>query len=91
MGDFRAGIKIEMHLINKKYKTDMSINYWDDGDGNDERVKEWFRDCYNDARSRYNKMIYDSQAKERKAAEEKAERALYAKLKKKFDPQEPTV
>lgn len=91
MGDFRANIKIEMHLINKKYKTDMSINYWDDGDGNDKRVKEWFKECYQDAQRRYQKRMNEINAEEDKAREEKAERSMYEKLRKKFGPQEPTV
>jgi hypothetical protein len=85
MGDLRADIKIKMNLWGHNYKTDMWINYWDDGDGNDQRVKDFFAESYRDAYSKYQTFIYDSQAKERKASEKKAELAQLKRLKEKYE------
>lgn len=81
MGDLRADIKIQMSMWGHKYKTEFWINYWDDGDGNDARVKEWFNDCYQKSMSKY----YAQMDKIRDEAREQDEKAYYERLKAKYE------
>ena len=85
MGDLRADIKIQMSLWGHKYKQEFWINYWDDGDGNDERVKKWFRECYQDAYGKYQEEMQEIYAERHKADEEKAERSELERLKAKYE------
>lgn len=81
MGDLRADIKIKMNLWGHNFKQDFWINYWDDGDGNDERVKSWFNQCYQKAMTKY----YDEIDKARRKEEQKAEKDTYLRLKAKYE------
>ena len=91
MGDFRADIDLKMTMFGKTYKRNMWINYWDNGDGVDDRIIEFFRESWNDARTRHDAIIYKSQAKERKAAERKFELAELKRLKAKYKAEDSTV
>jgi len=53
MGDHRADIKIEFTIHGKTYKQSWFINYFDDGDGVDSRISDWFRKCWHNAKSRH--------------------------------------
>jgi hypothetical protein len=87
MGDFRASIKIEMELMGKKYKNTWSwINYFDNGNGIDQRIVDWFSECWEDTVMRHDEIIWKSEEKQR----EEEERELYKKLKVKYE-KEPTV
>ncbi len=77
MGDFRADIKIKMELMGKTYTQDMYINYFPNSDGVDDRVIEFFRDSYEDARARYDNMILDAEFKQRKKEQEDHDRKEY--------------
>lgn len=85
MGDHRCGIKIEFDAHGKVYKTDMNINYFDNGDGIDQRVVDWFSECWGDAFSRYNGQIYEAMKEQRKREEEHYERAQLERLKAKYE------
>jgi hypothetical protein len=84
MGDYSCAIKIEFSIHDKTYATEMLINYWADDDGCDERVKEFFRNSWNDASARY---AADTAAyfadRDRRETEEK-ERAELEHLKAKY-------
>lgn len=80
MGDLRASIKIDMVLWGHKFKQEWWINYFDDGDGNDVRIKEWFADCYAKAYGDYKNYIEKQRADE----EELYDREEYKRLKKKY-------
>ncbi len=53
MGDHRASIKIEMTFHGKKEESDWWINYWPDDDGVDARIKNWFREKYEEGMNRH--------------------------------------
>lgn len=83
MGDFRAEIKIKMELMGKKYEHVWDqINYSDNGDGIDQRVVDWFAECWKDTQRRYDNIIEKANKKERDAQEKE----LYLRLKSKFEP-----
>lgn len=80
MGDFRASIKIDMELMGKKYKNEWGwINYFDNGDGIDQRIVDWFNECWEDTQNRYDDLIYKYKEKEREE-----EKKLYQRLKEKY-------
>jgi hypothetical protein len=82
MGDFRASIKIEMELMGKKYKNEWGwINYFDNGEGIDQRIVDWFNECWGDTQGRYDDIIYKSGEEDRK----REEKELYERLKEKYD------
>ena len=91
MGDHRANIKLEFTIHGKTYKTEFGwINYSDNGYGVDERIIDWFAECWSDARERYQVEVDAYHAKEHAKEIEDAERKQLATLKAKYEPQEPT-
>lgn len=87
MGDNRAEIKIEFYIYGEDYKTDMSINYSpESGDGwVDSRVIEFFRGSYDKAYALYQERLYESEREARAEQHERAERAEFERLKKKYE------
>lgn len=85
MGDHRCLIKLEFDVHGKVYKTEMNINYFDNGDGIDSRIVEWFSNCWDDALSRYHDMIYEETRAVREAEEERVERRELERLKAKYE------
>ena len=85
MGDHRASIKLEMDAHGKNYKTEMWINWSPDNDGCDRRVIEWFADCWADAYARYNEAIWEADKERREKEQEEADRAIFNRLKAKFE------
>ncbi len=55
MGDHRCEIKIDFNAHGKKYTQEWSINYFDNGAGIDQRIVDWFSDCWADAMAKYDK------------------------------------
>lgn len=88
MGDHRATIKIEFKLPNKTYQTEIGsmggINYVADGDGIDERVREFFSESWDDYFSWYNERINEHFRKENAAQIETDERRELARLQAKY-------
>ena len=87
MGDHRSSIKIEMEFHGVKDKCDMWINYIPtDCCSMDERVIKFFRGVYEDGMAKFNEEMAAHEFKRTKGERERAERAEYERLKKKFDP-----
>lgn len=84
MTDFKASIIIKFHFMGKDYKTDMWINYWDNGDGIDDRIVEWFRECYEDGMARHDKQCMKIYTEEHEGEIEKNEKAELKRLKEKY-------
>lgn len=57
MGDHKADIKIRFIIHNKTYKQDFWINYFPNECGIDRRISEWFKECWDDAFTRYYKKV----------------------------------
>ena len=91
MGDNRADIKISFTVHGKTYQQAWEINYWDNGDGIDDRIVEWFAACWHEAlaRAEYRsrRTIPDRQDWDRQdaARREQQERAEFTRLKAKFE------
>jgi hypothetical protein len=90
MGDFRMTVQIEVDYLDKHYQFGVdggaSINWCpEDGESIDPRVKEFFDAMWDDARSRYNDLVWESRREEESKATEKRDRAEYERLKAKYD------
>lgn len=88
MSDHRCHLKIEFSIYGMKFEWDTSINYApNEGDGIDDRIVDWFNECYAEARAAWDheSMLED----ERRAAEklERDERQQLARLKAKYEPE----
>ena len=88
MGDFRADIKITMHLCGKDYHQEWWINYWPESEvhGVDQRLIDWFRDSWDDAKARCEHMVDESQREQREKDTEQRERAELQWLKDLYEP-----
>jgi hypothetical protein len=86
MGDFRASIKIDMTLIGKPFKTDMWINYFPNDDGIDSRVADWFRECWDQAKTDYDLRMHEADRTNREAAQKQKDLETLALLKAKYEP-----
>lgn len=91
MGDHRAYVSIEFRFHGKTNKQSWDINWFDDGDGIDERIVEWFRECTEAGQRRYQKVVDEVMAERNKAQTEKRERTEYERLKEKFGKDESNV
>ena len=58
--DNRANIKINFRIYGQSFETEMSINYFNNGDWNDDRILEWFKECYNKAYLKYELSAFDN-------------------------------
>lgn len=85
MSDDKASIKIEFQIYGEKFVADMWINY-DGYNDVDDRVLEFFRDSYRQARAKYDARTFEAERAEREERMRVQERATYEMLKKKFDP-----
>lgn len=85
MGDHRADIKVEFTIHEKTYRQVWDwINYTDNGDGIDQRVVEWFDECWQDARDRWYRAIDKADAENRQRREREDELKELARLKAKY-------
>ena len=83
MGDHRADIKLEMTLHGKTYTAQMNINYWEHN-GCDDRIIDWFSECWDDAHARYTSQCAEAHAAEKAREQERCDRLELARLLKKF-------
>jgi len=83
MGDSRASIKVEFSIYGETYKLDSWINWSTGGEVPevDDRVIEFFRSSYLDARGKWDDATAEDDAKKAEAAE----RAELARLKAKYE------
>lgn len=88
MGDFRADIKIRMESLGKVYKMDSWLNYWplSECEGVDQRVIDFFRESWEDIKSRHDDLVYKSDTKRREAEQRENELADLKRLKEKYEP-----
>ena len=87
MSDSRAEVKIEFSIYGRKFKQLWSINWSPDfhtGYAIDDRVGQWFTDCYNEAHSEYMFDVMQDQRRLEAEAAERKERADYERLKVKY-------
>lgn len=85
MGDFRADIRIKMNLIGKYYKYDAWLNYFPDDNGIDRLISEWFKECWNDAKERHDKIIAKQWEKYHEKEIEDGEKSKLKRLKEKYE------
>jgi len=92
MGDHRATVKVEFDIHGKVYKQEWWINYFpDDSSGVDRRIAEWFSACWEDAYSRYQKVVNESHREEDERKQREAELAELKRLKEKYEGAAPTA
>ena len=84
MGDHSCHIKIEFSIHNKTYKQEWYINYFDNGDGIDRRIVEWFAECWHDAHSRWQESVDEYFKEEREHEIEETERTELLRLLEKY-------
>jgi len=86
MGDHRAEIKLFFYIHGKTYKRHFEwINYCPNSDGVDRRIKEWFKECWEDAYRRYQDKMDKVYQEQHKKEIERQERALLKQLKEKYE------
>lgn len=92
MGDRRASIKIEFTMYGETKKADMWINWSpSDYDGVDQRVLDFFSESARQMESKFWEARELAESKQRKKAEEEAERKEYERLKAKFQKEKANV
>lgn len=85
MGDHRAEIKVDFTIHGKTYKLNLDwINYFDNGNGIDQRVVDFFSESWDDARGRFDAECAEYHRRQYAAQNELAERQQYAALKARF-------
>ncbi len=85
MGDHSCLIKIEFSIHDKIYKQEWRINYYDNGDGIDRRIVEWFAECWFDALNRWQEEVDKYLAKDRERETREAELKELDRLKEKYE------
>jgi len=86
MGDFRADIKIKLDLWGHKYSMDSWLNYSpEECCGMDKRVSDFFNESYEDAKSKYDDMVYEMDKENREKEEREHELSELKRLKQKYD------
>jgi len=85
MGDHRCTIKIEFSIYGRTYKQKWNINYFDDGDGIDRRIVDWFAECWNDAHARWQASVDEYFKEQRECETRDAELKELIRLKEKYE------
>ena len=83
MGDHRATVVIDFTIHGKTYHQEWWINWFPDPDI-DYRIVEWFRECWDDAKVRYDKEVAKYWHREHATEIEQQERAELARLREKY-------
>lgn len=91
MGDHSCKLHITFDIHGKKYEFGPAYINYSGFDGPDRRVMEFFEESWNDAYSRYEDMIAESEAEQNKARREREEREELARLKQKYEPSQGSV
>lgn len=91
MGDHRATVKVEFTIHGKTYTMDSWINWFDDGSGVDQRVIDFFRASWEDAKTRYDAELEALYAREHARDIEAAERRELARLTAKYKEETTSV
>ncbi len=81
MGDHRASIKLEISFHGITDKCDMYINYFDRGDGLDQRIADFFVKNYMAGMTKFQDDIWKSQKEQRELEQKQIELKELARLK----------
>lgn len=84
MGDHRASIEITFHLHGVTKKTNMYINWWDNGDGIDDRIVDFFREASQEAMFQYEVDLNAYTIQREEKENEIKDLQEYERLKKKY-------
>lgn len=87
MGDHRCTIKIEFSIHGKTYKQEWNINYFANDDDIDQRIVDWFAECWKDAHSRWQANVDKYFKEQREQETREAELEELARLKAKYEDQ----
>lgn len=85
MGDSRFHLKVEFEIFGKEYKWSPSLNYYDRGDGIDDRIFQWFVSCYEDAYRHWEASMEAANAERERIDTERREREELRRLKEKYE------
>ena len=85
MGDHRASIKIQFEMHGIKNETDMYVNWWDNGQGIDERIVDFFRESVEESMNKYEEELNKYRIEEKRKNQELYDKQEYARLKKKYE------
>jgi len=72
--DSRFSLKAKFHIYGEEYDMDASLNWSAEPGEIDRRITEWFLDCHDKARMKYDERNYE--AREQREAEETRVREL---------------
>lgn len=85
MSDSRFHLKVQFEIYGQKYEWEPSLNYFNRGDGMDDRIFDFFVKSYEDAYSKFQYANQKAEIEARAAAKEREERELLARLKAKYE------
>jgi hypothetical protein len=86
MSEHRCILKIEFSIYGMKFEWDTSINYCPNAEYVDQRITDWFAECYAKARAEYDAANAAADELRRRTGVEQRERAELARLKAKYEP-----
>lgn len=84
MGDHRASIEIKFSIHGNLYTKEWWINYSPNHDGIDQRIVEWFDECWQEAYSKWQVGVDEYLAEQRRKETEEEELKELARLKEKY-------
>jgi len=84
MSDSRFHLKVEFEVYGKRFKWAPSLNWSADSGCCDDRISEWFAQCYSEAYAEFQESLYLADAQQRRQAQESAERAQLVLLREKY-------
>ncbi len=85
MSDSRFHLEVKFDVYGKTFNWKPSLNWYDNGDGIDQRIVDWFRESYNDALWDFEEGMRKWQKEETERLAAEKERKEYARLKAKFE------
>lgn len=83
--DSKFSLKATFSIYGEEYKADWWLN-WSADDPNqiDRRITEWFLECHDKAKAKWDAEIYERQSEHRAAQEKERELADLKRLRKKY-------
>ena len=84
MSDSRFSLKLTFTIYGETYPWDASLNYYDNGDGMDDRITEFFVTSYRDAYEKFQAHNYEYDRKARQAKQKADDLATLAALRQKY-------
>ena len=84
MSDSRFHLKVTFEVYGKEFKWEPSLNWSAEPGECDERIAQWFADCYDTAYAEFQTKQFEADTERRQKEEEAAEREQLARLRKKY-------